>query len=69
MIKHEQMMEGFDKFSDRIDRRYQEVRDCLNARRFEEAHQLLTGIAITHAHTSLSLRNLLIREGLLEDNK
>lgn len=56
------MLVAFDKFSDRMAKRYAEVRDCLNANRFEEAHILLADIAKSHAKTSLSLRNLLVRE-------
>jgi hypothetical protein len=61
------MLAGFDAFTDRLSRRYGEVRDCLAAGRYEEAQLLLTAIAITHARTSLSLRNVLIKDGKLED--
>jgi hypothetical protein len=57
------MMGGFDKFMARMARRYSEVRDCLEAERYEEAQLLLSDIAMSHARTSLSLRNLLVRQG------
>lgn len=61
------MMQGFDKFSARMAKRYGEVRDCLNAGRYEEAQALLAEIAISHAKTSLSLRNVLVKDGLVKD--
>jgi hypothetical protein len=68
-MKTEAMLDGFDKFSIRIRKRYDEVRDCLAAGRFEEAHELLASIALTHARTSMSLRNLLVKDGLLKGEK
>lgn len=61
------MMQGFDKFAARMAWRYNEVRDCLDAGRYEEAQILLAAIAISHAKTSLSLRNVLIKEGLVTE--
>jgi hypothetical protein len=61
------MLRGFDKFSDRMAQRYSEVRDCLAAGRYEEAHVLLASIAVSHAKTSLSLRSMLIKAGKMED--
>ena len=66
-MKQQQMLAGFDAFTKRISKRYREVRDCLAAERYEEAQQLLTAIALTHAKTSLSLRNVLVRDGKLEE--
>jgi hypothetical protein len=63
--KHAQMMAAFDAFSYRMAKRYSEVRDCLEANRYEEAHMLLSGIAASHAKTSLSLRNVLVRDGVI----
>ena len=65
MKQHRAMLGGFDKFSDRMARRYDEVRDCLNAERYEEAQLLLADIATSHARASMSLRNLLIKQGKL----
>ena len=67
MMKHKSMLTGFDAFTDRIMKRYDEVRDCLKAERYEEAHILLATIAQSHAKTSLSLRNLLVKDGRLSD--
>lgn len=61
-MRHEDMMRGFDRFSERMAKRYQEVRDCLQAKRYAEAQMLLADIATSHARTSLSLRNVLIKE-------
>jgi hypothetical protein len=61
------MLVGFDVFSHRMMRRYAEVRDCLAAGRLEEAQTLLASIATSHAKTSLSLRNALIKDGKLDD--
>lgn len=67
MMKTSKMMVAFDAFSDRMARRYLEVRDCLVAGRYEEAQTLLAAIAVSHAKTSLSLRNVMVQEGMLED--
>jgi hypothetical protein len=68
-VKHHKMMDNFDRFTCRMAIRYSHVRDCLNAERYEEAHSLLADIAISHARTSLSLRNVLVRDGKLEESK
>lgn len=67
MKRHAAMMVAFDRFSSRMAKRYSEVRDCLAAERYEEAHILLVDIGTSHARTSLSLRNVLIREGKVKD--
>lgn len=59
------MLKGFDDFTARIAFRYSQVRECLEAGRYEEAHLLLANIARSHAQTSLSLRNVLIKDGKL----
>lgn len=63
------MMDGFDKFSARMAKRYAEVRDCLETERYEEAYQLLSDIGISHARTALSLRNVLVKQGKLPEEK
>lgn len=63
------MIDGFDKFTARIEKRYREVRDCLVAGRWEEAQILLAHIAQSHARTALSLRNTIVRQGRLEKRK
>lgn len=67
MKRHAVMLEAFDAFSSRMARRYEQVRDCLTHHRYEEAQQLLAEIALSHAKTSLSLRNVLIKDGNMED--
>lgn len=62
------MLKGFDRFSERMAQRYSEVRDCLQAERYEEAQLLLSDIAVSHARTSLSLRNVLVKHGVLKEN-
>lgn len=62
------MMKGFDKFSARMAKRYDEVRDCLEAGRYEEAQLLLSDIAVSHARTSLSLRNVLVKNGVIKED-
>lgn len=70
MLKQKRaMLAGFDQFAERMARRYAEVRDCLNAGRYEEAQTLLSDIAVSHARTSLSLRNVLVKNGVMEDRK
>lgn len=68
-MRHRAMMGGFDRFSIRMTKRYAEVRDCLAAERYEEAHSLLADIAVSHARTTLSLRNHLVRQGKLTEEK
>lgn len=65
-MKTDAMLRGFDRFSDRMAQRYAQVRDCLAAGRFEEAHVLLIDIAVSHAKTSMSLRNVLVKQGKLK---
>lgn len=64
----EAMLKGFDAFSERMASRYSEVRDCLRAGRYEEAQVLLSDIALSHAKTSLSLRNVLVKNGVIKEN-
>jgi hypothetical protein len=66
--KKQAMLRGFDAFSARIARRYAEARACLEAEDFVGAQNILAGLTTSHARTSLSLRNVLIRDGLLEDD-
>lgn len=67
--KEAKMLEAFQAFASRIVVRYSYVSDCLEARRYEEAHILLAELAQSHAKTSLSLRNFMIRQGLIEEGK
>jgi hypothetical protein len=68
--KHEAMLKAFDAFSNRITERYAEARAYLAAGKYVEAQSVLAGLAQSHAKTSMSLRGVLVKEGLLEeDNK
>jgi hypothetical protein len=61
------MMEGFDAFVARINLRYAEARACLDRGDYVEAHRILARITQSHAKTSVSLRNVLIKQGKLEE--
>lgn len=63
--KHRAMMKAFDAFTQRIQARYEEAREELEQGRDQNAYQILADIAQSHARTSLSLRNVLVRQGTL----
>lgn len=64
------MMKGFEAFMDRIEARYREAYAALERGEYVEAQRILAQLAQSHARTSMSLRGVLIREGLLkEDDK
>jgi len=68
--KHEKMLVAFDAFSARIMARYAEARQALAEGDYVKAQEILAKLGISHARTSMSLRGVLVREGLLEeDNK
>jgi hypothetical protein len=69
--KKNQMLNAFDAFSLRIFERYQEARKALEEDRYVDAQDILARLGRSHATTSLSLRNVLIQDGLLtpEDDK
>jgi hypothetical protein len=68
--KKAKMLEAFDAFSTRISDRYSEARQLIEQDRYAEAQQILARLATSHAKTSLSLRNFMVRQGLLpEDDK
>jgi hypothetical protein len=66
--KKNAMMKAFEAFCNRIDQRYREVYLALEQDDYARAQELLAGLAQSHAKTSLSLRNFLIRSGELEDS-
>ncbi len=68
-MKTEPMLDAFDKFTDRMAQRYAEVRVHLVAGRYDQAYRLLADMATSHAKTSVSLRNVLVRDGKLEEQK
>lgn len=59
------MLKAFRNFTAKIATRYDQVEELLEAGDYVKAQQVLSAIAISHARTSVSLRNVLIREGLL----
>ena len=61
------MLKGFDVFTDRIAERYKEVREALEVDDYAKAQQILASLGVIHARTSLSLRNYMVREGLLKE--
>jgi len=65
--KKAQMLKAFRAFATRIQTRYEEVEQALAEDRFEEAQRILESLAQSHARTSLSLRNFLVRGGKLEE--
>lgn len=67
--KHRKMMKAFDEFTARIIGRYAEAREKLEEGDYVEAQHILASLAQSHARTSMSLRGLLIRQGLLEEDK
>lgn len=60
------ILAAFDRFKQQIDDAYVVVRDQLEQFDFEGAQKTLSKITQTHARTSLSLRNVLIKRGLIK---
>lgn len=63
------MLEAFAKFASRISNQYDNALAALERDDYVEAHRILSALAISHAKTSLSLRNQLVREGLLKEDR
>ncbi len=59
------MLARYDQFVATMDRRYQEARAALERGDYVKAQSILAQMGISHARTSMSLRNVLIREGLI----
>ena len=66
--KHQKMLASFEKFTDRIGDLYDDVLEALTEEDYVKAQKILAHLAQTHARTSLSLRGMLIREGLLKED-
>lgn len=62
------MLAGFDNFTQRVMDRYAEARAALEQDDYVGAQRILAGLATSHAKTSLSLRNVLIQDGVIGDN-
>lgn len=63
------MLKGYDRFVARMNEGYAQVRACLEQEDYVGAQRILAQMGISHAKTSLSLRNVLIKDGLLEEKK
>lgn len=63
------MLRRYDQFVDRMTSCYAEVRACLERDDYVGAQRILADMGISHAKTSMSLRNVLVKEGLLEDTE
>lgn len=64
--KKAQMLAAFDAFAARIAGQYELAAAALAEDNYVEAHRILSELAQSHAKTSLSLRNQLVKDGLLE---
>lgn len=58
------LLSAFDKFVSQVNDAYATAREHLDAGRYSACQQVLAQIAQSHARTSLSLRNVLVRRGL-----
>ena len=68
--KEKAMLVAFDAFTARIAERYAEARQAMVEGDYVKAQVILARLGMSHAKTSMSLRGVLIREGLLmEDDK
>lgn len=65
--KQAAMLKAFDAFAARIAERYAEARAFLAAGKYEEAQAILAQLTMSHAKTSLSLRNVLVRDGVIKE--
>ena len=63
------MLAAFRKFQERIASEYVQAFAALEREDYVRAQQILSALTQSHAKTSLSLRNRLIRDGLLEETK
>lgn len=63
------MIDGFDKFKASIDRAYDMARLQLESGDLVGCQLTLALIGRQHAKTSVSLRNLCIKRGLMEDTR
>jgi len=68
-MKTKLILAAFDKFKSQIDAAYAQARELLAKEQYVQAQQVLAQIAKSHAKTSLSLRNVLIRDGHLKEDR
>lgn len=65
MTTNDKLVEAFDKFKSQIDEWYDVVREHIAAGRYVQANDALAHIAQIHAKTSLSMRNFLVKNNLI----
>ena len=63
------MLVAYDAFVARINLRYEEARKCLDDGDYEGAQTILANLALSHAKTSLSLRNVLVKDGKIKEKQ
>lgn len=63
------MLAGYDRFVARMNELFAEARASLVAGHYDEAYATLARMSQSHARTSMSLRNVLVRNGLVEEDK
>ena len=66
MPKTDDMLPAFDKFVAQINEAYECARERLELGDMEGCQTILARISMTHAKTSLSMRSVLIRRGLIK---
>lgn len=67
-MRKEPMLKAYDQFVARMDECYAQARACLDRDDYVGAQRILAQMGIKHARTSLSLRNVLIKDGLLKED-
>lgn len=62
------MLAAFQQFAARISGEYDKALAALEQDDYVEAHRILSELTMSHAKTSLSLRNRLVKDGLMKEN-
>jgi hypothetical protein len=68
-MRKKPMLKGYDDFVNRMTEGYAQARACLERGDYVGAQRILAQMGISHARTSLSLRNVLIKDGLMKEDK
>ena len=66
---NEDLIEAYDKMTKQVMDAYAAAREALVANDLVTAQSILARIAQSHAKSSVSLRSILIRRGLLQEDK
>jgi hypothetical protein len=69
MTTSDNFLAAYDKFKASIDAAYDDVRIALQEHRYKDAQDGLARIAQAHARTSVSMRNYLIKHGLMKGDE